>query len=172
MKMIETHHFTSDEKLEWWGYGEWVEEPGEVLFEYKGMECKVTRRGIQEPGVKETFLFGGHLCGYIRIPDNHPYHHKDYEDIPIDCHGGLTYGECSDKHWIGFDCAHCFDYIPSTEYIKKILTMEGVLEPRPFYIKFKDNSFFKRSYKNIAFCIKECQSIVDQLLALASHPEQ
>ena len=45
-----------------------------------------------------------HFCGYVKLPDNHPYNKliqskkffgQDYEigydDMNIDCHGGLTF---------------------------------------------------------------------------------
>jgi hypothetical protein len=53
----------------------------------------------------------GYRCGYIRIPPSHPWHNKDYNDIPADVHGGLTYTnvDAEGNYWIGFDCAHLYD---------------------------------------------------------------
>ena len=36
---------------------------------------------------------------------------KYYDELPIDVHGGLTYGEIEDDGlcWFGFDCAHAWD---------------------------------------------------------------
>jgi hypothetical protein len=61
----------------------------------------------------------GFRCGYVRIPEEHPWYGKEYDDLQdVDCHGGLTFGETVDKeedsylpvgHWIGFDCGHSFD---------------------------------------------------------------
>jgi hypothetical protein len=61
----------------------------------------------------------GHRCGYIAIPKGHELYGKDYDEIDISIHGGLTYGEYSENgypveteeqvYWIGFDCAHCGD---------------------------------------------------------------
>lgn len=58
----------------------------------------------------------GHRCGYIAIPKDHELYEKDYDEIDISVHGGLTYSEYSrdnypvksdeDVWWIGFDCAH------------------------------------------------------------------
>ena len=57
-----------------------------------------------------------HRCGYVGIPENHELYGKNYEDINVECHGGLTYGrnylyghEETDLWWIGFDCAHYLD---------------------------------------------------------------
>ncbi len=57
----------------------------------------------------------GFRCGYVKIPEGHPWYGKDYFDIPeVGVHGGLTYSdkdglEYLQGFWIGFDCAHCFD---------------------------------------------------------------
>ena len=60
----------------------------------------------------------GYRCGYVRIPVDHPWHGKDYNNIRVAVHGGLTFSEpdkpCDadrpdDAWWVGFDCAHCDD---------------------------------------------------------------
>lgn len=69
----------------------------------------------------------GHLCGYVGVPKGHPYFKKGYDyayemDDKIECHGGLTYAGYLEKnervgwedHWfLGFDCAHAGDIVPS-----------------------------------------------------------
>jgi hypothetical protein len=60
---------------------------------------------------------GSNRCGYVRVPPTHPDHGKDYNDVDVDVHGGLTYAQiepCSDHldgigYWFGFDCAHSGD---------------------------------------------------------------
>lgn len=57
----------------------------------------------------------GFRCGYVRIPEGHPWFGMDYDSIHakndhVSVHGGLTFSETSeDGHWIGFDCAHSGD---------------------------------------------------------------
>lgn len=60
---------------------------------------------------------GTHPTAYVRVPKGHKYYMKDYNDIDIDVHGGLTY---SSEHlmvtniegwFIGWDYAHAGDYI-------------------------------------------------------------
>jgi len=60
----------------------------------------------------------GFRCGYVKIPLGHPWYKKDYNDIEVDVHGGLTFTESDvlceksgpdDGWWIGFDCAHADD---------------------------------------------------------------
>lgn len=53
--------------------------------------------------------------GYVLVPKGHKYYGLNYDDIPVDVHGGLTFskhikgderGNFSDGFWIGFDTAH------------------------------------------------------------------
>ncbi len=48
MNDIETlkgkHIYTSEQKIKWFGYGEWVEEVDELVFLYKEFECTVVRK--------------------------------------------------------------------------------------------------------------------------------
>lgn len=92
-----------------------------------GLRCAIRRNGV------------GALCGYVRVPRGKLYRKlvkrmqtpscklfkqtqfKAGYDHPlfanIGVHGGLTF--CGKSHdyrmkglWIGFDCAHSFDYMP------------------------------------------------------------
>lgn len=165
------HIFTSEEKLDWWGYGEWVEEPDEIKFEHLGIECIVLRIAIRELHSQEFHMFGGYFNGYIRIPTDHPYYQKRYEDMDIDCHWGLTFGECSDGHWVGFDCAHSGDYIPSIEKLKKThpSMMKWRKEEEMLKKEFNLNNspIFQKNYRNINYCIEQCKSMAEQLKSTA-----
>lgn len=86
----------------------------EASFMYKGYRCVVV--GIN----------AGHRCGYVGLPRGHKYYGEDYDDIPIDCHGGLTYSRDNPNYpvtnneglyWIGFDCAH-YDDAKDPELLK------------------------------------------------------
>jgi hypothetical protein len=56
------------------------------------------------------------LCAYLGIPQDHPLANHDYDDLPIDCHGGLTFSGGGDKWrpkdfwWYGWDYSHAGDY--------------------------------------------------------------
>lgn len=63
---------------------------------------------------------GTHPCGYVEIPSESGFFNVDYDDIPVDCHGGLTYGrgyltgvaeEAENRYFIGWDYAHFGDYM-------------------------------------------------------------
>ena len=94
----------------------WLKEPDRVLFKYEGFPCLLNRAPT------------GAWCGYVGVPPGHPAHGKDYGDVEVHVHGGLTYsdscqedgpichvpepGEPDDVWWLGFDCAHYNDFAP------------------------------------------------------------
>lgn len=99
--------------------------PKEKEWKYKGIDCVVTRADMH--GHPST----AHRCGYIRVPPDHPWYGKEYEDVPASCHGGLTFAEqepCTHDDgqgwWFGFDFHHGGDaafpdnYEPPTEDAK------------------------------------------------------
>lgn len=165
----EEHIHTSDYKLKYLGYGEWVEEPDDIQFNYKGFHCKISRI-LKREYPNNCVYFGGHLCGYVNIPQDHTMYGKKYDDINIDCHGGLTFSEFKKEdntYWIGFDCAHLGDYVPSMGLFKNthpIIKAFGEAFPIPE--EYKDLSIFNPVYRNVNFCINECKSIVDQLIEM------
>ena len=59
--------------------------------------------------------YGWHPCAYIEIPKTNKFYNKDYDDVDINCHCGLTFGDFKDfgdgsKYYFGWDYAHCGDY--------------------------------------------------------------
>jgi len=73
----------------------------EKEWEAHGLKCKV------------LFVRQTHRCGYVGVPKSHIAFDKDYDDLPIDVHGGLTYAdrEKDGLCWFGFDCAHYMDKV-------------------------------------------------------------
>lgn len=81
---------------------------------------KIVKRG--EYGGYEYFITevcNAWYCAYIILPEGHKYYGvKDYDSIPLEVHGGLTF---ADKHrlvdgkWcIGWDYGHYGDWSPLT----------------------------------------------------------
>lgn len=63
----------------------------------------------------KAISLGTHPCGYVAIPQNHPFYKKDYFEIDsrIEPHGGLTFSgklQGSNDYWFGWDYAHVGDY--------------------------------------------------------------
>ncbi len=154
--MKEKHLYTSEQKIEWFGPGEWVEESDQATFEHAGFKCLVMR-GVAADYYGQSF--GGYFCGYVQIPPNHPWYGKAYEDIECECHGGLTFASerfDEDRFWVGFDCSHGEDITPSIEFI---LSPRRKKEQNEFYERYPN---WKRTYKNIQYAIVETQSIAEQ----------
>ena len=87
----------------------------------------------------------GHLCGYVHLTPDNDYYGYEYDDIPVNCHGGLTYGSEHDNEWvIGFDCAHYQDL-------------------QPFYTEQELYSGAENQYRDMEFVKKECESICEQI---------
>ena len=56
------------------------------------------------------------LCAYVGVKEGHPLYEKDYLNLDVDCHYGLTYaGMGDDKYrpsgywWLGWDYGHFGD---------------------------------------------------------------
>ena len=91
--------------------------------------------------------FGVH-CGYLGVPSGHPWHGKDYTDLDVEVHGGLTYANGDsdfpyetgmDVWWIGFDCGHFNDYMPG-------MPSGGSGDPA----NFKDEAYVRNEIENLA----------------------
>jgi len=82
--------FSKENKIEWFGQGEWVDEPDCVTFEYKKYKCLIFRV-VKEETCNE-YCFGGHLCGYVLLTIDHKLYGACLSEI--NCHGGLTFSEC------------------------------------------------------------------------------
>ena len=90
---------------------------------YQGYPCVILYHEGNEPWT------GPYYCGYVGLKEGNPYYGMEYDDIPVYCHGDLTYGrfymqegewstdEFLDNgyYWIGFDCNHLYDSILSCD---------------------------------------------------------
>jgi len=85
-------------------------------------KCEVLTQGTYKGIDYRVISYGTHPCSYIRVPENSKYFNVDYDNIPLECHGGLTFGTMipnkdiqhndafSNGYWIGWDYAHYGDY--------------------------------------------------------------
>ncbi len=125
------------EKKPSWGEGSWQGEPEFAEWRHAGLTCLAHRGGV------------GAWCGYVAVPPGHPLHGVRWLDAVLDVHGGLTFAEArhkyfgrtlkegeTDGHWyLGFDCSHAGDAMPTTyhlfqrkEYEEHYWTLEEVRE--------------------------------------------
>lgn len=110
---------------------------------------KIVKEWVTGAGLKAVILFvaDSHHCGYVELPENlinKNFTGYDGEGalVDISVHGGVTYqGEIHNMEVIGFDCAHIMD---KTKYSRG------------------------GEFRDEAFCIKECESMAKQMIALAN----
>lgn len=131
-----------------WKKGEWDTEPDRVDFIHSGFSCMLIRN------------LHGNWCGYVGVPSTHSAHGKDYDDVNVDVHGGLTYadkcrghichvpepGMPDDVWWLGFDTAHSGDLSPSE------------------YLNFGEDD--GTTYKNVEYARNETAQLAEQLEAM------
>lgn len=132
-----------------------------------------TRAGFPAVIIKAPI---GHLCGYVKVPADHPCHGKASEyDEPINqisCHGGITYAKSNyndypvpetDKggYWIGFDCAHYGDG-RDPETVRKYLTeVDGRVREKTVELLSRGRVW------TVDEVTAECESIATQLKEMA-----
>lgn len=88
------------------------------LVDIKDIPVGTKLRDWYEEGVRIIVLRANHSMNvYLGIPSVHPLAGHDYDDLPIDCHGGLTFAAEGDDtflpkgfYWYGYDYAHAGDY--------------------------------------------------------------
>lgn len=100
-----------------WPAGPWDTEPDRLVWSFlavPGMALLINRNRL------------GAWCGYVALPPGHVYYGREYGDVPVDVHGGLTFadrcherichapkpGEPEEVWWLGFDCLHFLDTAP------------------------------------------------------------
>ncbi len=155
---METIEYRTVDKSSW-GPGPWHDEPDkrQWLDEATGLPCLIVRSGGDL----------GHLCGYVGVPAGHPSYEADYETVPVEVHGGLTFaskcshgaedraichkvgpGEPDDVWWLGFDCAHLGDISPGMRARRIGISYGG------------------ETYKDIDYVANQVKRLAEQLAAL------
>jgi len=162
--------------LEWttidksaWGPGAWQDEPDKRQWQdaATGLPCLMVRN-------QRT----GNWCGYVGVPEGHPYYGKDYDSVDVDVHGGLTFADkCADvkgdyaRHichlpepgepdavwWLGFDCHHFMDFAPGMQAFN-----ERAFPGNPLFAR--DPS---ETYRTVAYVTRECEELARQLAEAA-----
>ena len=109
-----------------WLRGPWDDEPDKKQWkdETTGLPCLIVRGP------------SGALCGYVGVTEGHPFFQRNYSDLDLEAHGGLTFAsscmherpgigkerlvchipedeESDNVWWLGFDCAHYMDLCPA-----------------------------------------------------------
>lgn len=133
-------------------------------MEYHGGRCQIETLAEGQVGkYKWTVLsLGTHPCGYVAVPENHPFYEKLYWEIDdqIEVHGGLTFGgriQGSNDYCFGWDYAHAGDYTGyatfGTNHEKRWTTQEivdeclNVIKQFQKYEKAKVQANFKLTHQ-------------------------
>jgi hypothetical protein len=145
-----------------WVRGPWDCEPDKVQWQdaETGLPCIAVRNSSL-----------GNWCGYVGVEEGHPYYGNSDEDtLELECHGGVTFtgfcdgdeekgichtpaaGEPDRVFWIGFDCAHCYDFSPGLD--ATIRSTGG-------------ESWRENVYRDLAYVQKECADLARQLRAVS-----
>lgn len=93
----------------------------------------------------------GFRCGYVGVPKDHPLYGTDYNDLPYECHGGLTFSgdhasnQNNDCWWLGFDCYHHNDLaIPKNPHYR--INTGGI-------------------HRTLDFCEENCEDLAEQIVS-------
>ena len=100
--------------------------------ELKEMSCGKIIHDSYEEGIRFIVMRGtASLCAYVGVPLNHLLSGFDYDDLSVECHGGLTFSARGkgnypkDFWWYGWDYAHYDDYSFYYDNIPSSLMCEG-----------------------------------------------
>lgn len=172
--------YTTRDKSEW-GDGPWQDEPDKVQWKdaETGLPCLANRGPA------------GAWCGYVGVSEGHPAFEKHYDAVydlfpgwdeegHLEVHGGLTYsnhcaegpeessichvpepGEPDHVWWLGFDCAHSGDVMPSVEASNR----KRYEETRdPIWLPLR--APWGESYKTLDYVRQETTRLAAQLASL------
>jgi len=136
----------------------------EKVWDHKGLKCVVLM-------VNDA----GHRSGYVGVPRDNPFFGLYYarpELGNIDVHGGLSYSSGNpfesypikmptweSTWWFGYDCGHYGDGLDVEAMPEKVAAIHRQYhsdEPYPI--------------RDLEYCIKECESLADQLVSISNKP--
>jgi hypothetical protein len=162
---VETIEYRTHDKTGW-GPGAWQDEPDKVQWAdpATGLPCLIKRNGA------------GSLCGYVGVPDGHPWFGTDGDDLDgggPHVHGGITYtglcqpgpeaasichvpaaGESDRVWWLGFDAAHSGDFCPAYEArVREVIAGPGGSET------YRDRAYIEAQCAHLAHQVKEAAGV-------------
>lgn len=110
----------------------------------------------------------GHRCGYVRLPEGHPWHDVSSEDEALDgvrVHGGVTFcGELDEAEgiWLGFDCAHSDDARDPSLYDDEYRAIQAK-HPWPTFGR-------KQTIRTTDYVRAECKHLAEQIAEKVGDP--
>lgn len=136
----------------------------EEIFWYNEFPCVVVMQDM------------GFRCGYVGLKEGNAYYGKHYDDIPVDCHGGLTYSEGflpvledswdnKDLWWIGFDTGHLGDGYDLDAAIRLFKEYPETVQSIKAFRKVRQGSplLDRGAVRTLEYCKNECLRIISQV---------
>lgn len=169
---VDDFKFLIIEKKKKWGEGPWSKEPDRVEFEVFGFHCLLQRSAM------------GAWCGYVALPEGHPFYNLDYTIPDVSVHGGLIYSNvcaghiCHKSHgpdnvwWLGFDCAHYMDYVPEMgSLLNRSFGYDGDVYRDINYVRYETVALAKQLRKADTLWMRIKRVIVDLIAPLLKNRE-
>lgn len=169
---METMSWTTVDKSTW-AHGPWHGEPDKMQWpdEATGLPCLVHRSD-----------FSGAWCGYVGVPEGHPWHEMNAFEIDADVHGALNFatfcmdtgdesrgichvagpGESDHVYWIGFDCGHAFDAKPGADAF-----MRSVAPHLEEMRQSMSVGILAETYRDLDYVRDQCRLLAAQVKAAA-----
>ena len=127
--------------------GPWDDEPDlEEWQSREGYRCVIMRE-------QTTWT----LCGYVALPECHPWWGRDLFEVPAIVHGGCAFSgpspDASVDWWIGFDCAHFSDRKPGLEAMLREAGAPSVLIDFPG-VEYRTIDYVRSEVTNLAAQVK------------------
>jgi len=125
--------------------------------------------------------YGSHPCAYVKMLENSKNYEKNYDDIDINVHGGLTFGDDLTRvrkdltgWYIGWDYAHLGDFTfynhslgisPEKKYtINEIeIDCKDVIN-QLIHLEEKDTLENQELTERAEVCLKACEGITTEAL--------
>jgi hypothetical protein len=169
---METKSWITVDKSDW-EEGPWQDEPDKMQWEDEttSLPC-LAKRNAQF----------GNWCGYVGIPEGHPWFEADPYTIDADVHGGLNFatfcqdtgdesegichvagpGEPDHVYWIGFDCGHAWDKKPGNDALLRSIAPD--LEEMRQELSV---GILAETYRDLAYVQDQCRHLARQVKGAA-----
>lgn len=130
----------------------------------------IEKQWVTEEGYLAAVVLSdkGHRCGYVGITNSHKFFNKDYFDLDINVHGGLTYSKIASTYpspdfkglcVFGFDAGHAWDRLDF-----EALQLYKLTQEQKDHIEFlKKCQISNSSLKTLDYMIDECNNLSKQL---------
>lgn len=112
----------------------------------------------------------GYRCGYVGLPMESKFYGKSYDEIPVDCHCGLTYADKrlhlqndTSTWWIGFDCGHACDGY-DVQKIKELYSDDENIMKQVERMSDYFKIFTENPVRTLEYCEEQCRRIVESII--------